>query len=147
MLLLSHATGSVISYDVLWRLSHDPDRDSANGHRVHTWITFGSPLPNGYVKRNLRGARNRPEQRYPNKVINWFNVSAEDDFHCHDKTVSDDFAELLRRQQISQIRDFRIYNLAVRYGRSNPHNSLGYLVHPRMTQLVHGWLTHPTQPS
>lgn len=146
VLLLSHSMGSVVSYDVLWRLSHDASTAApAASGRVHTWITFGSPLANGYVKRHLRGARNDPAQRYPYKVINWFNVSAEDDFHCHDKTIADDFAGLLRRQQISQIRDFRIYNLAVRYGRSNPHNSQGYLVHPRMTQLVHAWLTHPTE--
>jgi hypothetical protein len=179
VLLLAHSMGSVISYDVLWRLSQEPsaagkepsaagkepsaagkepsaagkEPSAAGGEpveapcdgRVHTWITFGSPLANHYVKRHLRGARCAPEQRYPNKVVNWFNVAAEDDFHCHDKTVSDDFGAMLRRQQISQIRDYRIYNLAVRYGRSNPHNSLGYLVHPRMTLLLYEWLTHPSR--
>lgn len=140
VLLLSHSMGSVMSYDVLWRLSQ-----AAAPGRVHTWITFGSPLANHYVKRQLRGADCPLERRYPNKVVNWFNLAAEDDFHCHDKTVRNDFEAMLRRQQISQIRDYRIYNLAIRYGRSNPHNSLGYLVHPRMTLLVYEWLTHPAR--
>jgi hypothetical protein len=148
ILLLSHSMGSVISYDVLWRLTHEaegtaapPGARAAHG-RVHTWVSFGSPLANGYVKRQLRGARLAPEKRYPNKVVNWFNLSAEDDFHCHDKTVADDFDPMLRQHLISQIRDFRVYNLAVRYGRSNPHSAAGYLVHPRMTLLVYEWLTH-----
>jgi hypothetical protein len=151
ILLLSHSMGSVMSYDVLWRLTHEaegctaPQGSRPAPGRVHTWISFGSPLANGYVKKQLRGARLDPEKRYPNNVMNWFNLSAEDDFHCHDKTVADDFAAMLRRQLISQIRDYRIYNLAVRYGRSNPHNSLGYLVHPRMTLLVYDWLKHPTR--
>jgi hypothetical protein len=144
VLLLSHAMGSVISYDVLWRLSQPPLTGGApEASRVHTWISFGSPLANHYVKRQLRGSGAPVERRFPNKVVNWFNLSAEDDFHCHDKTVADDFALMLRRQQISQIRDYRIYNLAVRYGRSNPHNAVGYLVHPRMTLLLYEWLTTP----
>jgi hypothetical protein len=149
ILLLSHSMGSVMAYDVLWRLTHETEGGTAPpgaaAGRIHTWISFGSPLANSYVKRHLRGARLAPEKRYPNNVMNWFNLSAEDDFHCHDKTVADDFAVMLRRQIISQIRDYRIYNLAVRYGRSNPHNSLGYLVHPRMTVLVYDWLMHPTR--
>jgi hypothetical protein len=147
VLLLSHAMGSVISYDVLWRLSQPETTDAATPDisRVHTWISFGSPLANHYVKRQLRGSGAPPERRFPNNVVNWLNLSAEDDFHCHDKTVADDFALMLRRQQISQIRDYRIYNLAVRYGRSNPHNAVGYLIHPRMTLLLYEWLTRPRQ--
>lgn len=139
VLLLSHAMGSVVSYDALWRLTHEASDATPAPGRVHTWITFGSPLANAFVRRQLRGARH-PQRRYPDKVINWYNVSAEDDFHCHDKTVANDFAGLLKQQQISQIRDFRIYNLAIRYGRSNPHNAVGYLVHPRLSKLVREWL-------
>jgi hypothetical protein len=42
--------------------------------------------------------------------------------------------------QISTIRDYRIYNLAVRYGKSNPHSSVGYLIHPRVAQIIASWL-------
>lgn len=142
VLLLSHAMGSVVSYDALWRLSHE---EALAGGRLDTWITFGSPLASEYVKRRLRGADERAGRRFPEKLTTWYNVSAEDDFYCHDKTVADDFAALLKNQRISRLKDFRIYNLAVRYGRSNPHNAVGYLVHPRMTTLVAGWLTRSAQ--
>jgi hypothetical protein len=139
VLLVSHAMGSVVSYDALWRLSHEPEH-TASATRVRTWLTLGSPLASEYVKKRLRGSREPDARRHPDKVINWYNVAAEDDYHCHDKTVCNDFAALLKHQRLSQIRDYRIYNLAIRYGRSNPHNAVGYLIHPRITRLVADWL-------
>lgn len=138
VLLLSHAMGSVLCYDALWRLSHEA---AAPHGRIDTWITCGSPLAGEYVKSRLRGAGEAPERRYPNNLVSWHNIAAEDDFYCHDKTVSDDYGALLKGRRISQIRDYRIYNVAMRYGRSNPHNDCGYLVHPRTTGLLAGWLT------
>lgn len=141
VLLVSHGMGSVVSHDALWRLSHDPEVSGGPAlGRVRTWVTLGSPLANEYVKSNLRGARDDAERRFPNRMVNWFNIAAEDDYHCHDKTVANDFAALLRQRLISQIHDYRIYNLAVRYGRSNPHNSVGYLIHPRLTRILAEWL-------
>ena len=32
------------------------------------------------------------------------------------------------------------YVHAVRYGKSNPHNCIGYLIHPRIAKLVAAWL-------
>lgn len=145
VLLLSHAMGSVVCYDALWRLSHDPFA-APHGRRVDTWITFGSPLASEYVKSRLRGAREAPKQRYPDKLMTWYNLSAEDDYYCHDKTVANDFAAMLTNQRISRLKDYRIYNLSIRYGRSNPHSSAGYLVHPRMTALVADWLRAPSRP-
>lgn len=138
VLLLSHAMGSVLCYDALWRLSHE---NAQSGGRVDTWITLGSPLAGEYVKGRLRGATEKRERRYPDNLVTWYNVAAEDDFYCHDKTVSDDFRGLLKARRISRIKDYRIYNLAVRYGRSNPHNACGYLIHPRITSLLAEWLT------
>jgi hypothetical protein len=137
LLLLSHGMGSVLCYDALWRLSHDPAVPA--GH-VGTWITFGTPLASEYVKRRLRGAGEPLDRRYPRRLINWFNVSAEDDYYCHDKTVADDFAAMLKARHLSRIKDYYIYNLTLRHGRSNPHSAVGYLVHPRITELVADWL-------
>lgn len=141
VLLLSHGLGTVVCYDALWRLSYDPAQ-LARGipGRVCTWVTLGSPLAAEYVKRHLRGADHPLLDRYPNRLINWYNVAAEDDFLCHDKTVANDFAGLLKQQRLSRLKDYRIYNLAVRYGRSNPHNAVGYLVHPRVTRLLADWM-------
>jgi hypothetical protein len=46
----------------------------------------------------------------------------------------------MKQKQVSCIRDYKVYNLAVRYGKSNPHSSLGYLVHPRTAQIIVEWL-------
>ncbi len=138
VLLLSHAMGSVVAYDALWRLSHDA---APGAGRLDTWITCGSPLAGEYVKSRLRGADEPPDRRYPDNLVTWYNIAAEDDFYCHDKTVSDDFAALLKGHRISHLQDYRIYNVAMRYGRSNPHNDCGYLVHPRTTGLLAEWLS------
>lgn len=141
VLLLTHGLGSVVAYDTLWALCHDTQSAGASRGRVHTWITLGSPLASDYVRRRLRGATEPAERRYPDNLINWFNVAAEDDYYCYDKTVANDFAELIRRRQISRLRDYRLYNLAMRYGRSNPHNAVGYLVHSRLARMVADWVT------
>ena len=47
---------------------------------------------------------------------------------------------MLNLRLVSSIRDYRIYNMAVRYGKSNPHSSVGYLIHPRVTKIVADWL-------
>jgi hypothetical protein len=73
-------------------------------------------------------------------VLTWRNVSAEDDYLCHDNTLADDYREMLNLRLVSSIRDYHIYNLAVRYGKSNPHSSLGYLIHPRVAKIVADWL-------
>jgi hypothetical protein len=78
--------------------------------------------------------------KYPTNIVSWYNISAEDDYLSHDNTLADDFRGMLRQKQVSLIRDYRIYNLAVRYGKSNPHSSVGYLIHPRVSQLVADWL-------
>ena len=81
------------------------------------------------------------ERRYPGNIANWFNIAAEDDYVCHDPTVANDFAPMIGRRGISRLEDIGIFNFARRYGRSNPHHALGYLVHPRTATLLAQWLT------
>lgn len=108
--------------------------------RVDKLITLGSPLASRSVASHLAGARQTGVERYPQNILNWHNIAAEDDYVCHDKTVADDFQEMLDKRVIGNITDDVIYNLAVRYGRSNPHHSAGYLVHPRFTRYLADWL-------
>ncbi|MCZ6710148.1 MAG: hypothetical protein O7B25_07285 [Gammaproteobacteria bacterium] len=137
VMLISHCLGSVITYDCLWELCHDSNPIPG---KIDTWITLGSPLADEFFKRKLAGASQSGDNRYPHNLVNWYNVAAEDDFTCHDETVANDFAEMLKNHLISRIKDYQIYNLAVRYGRSNPHTSVGYLIHPRVAKLVAEWL-------
>ena len=141
IMLVSHGTGSIASYDVLWQLSNDPEYAARYGQaKIDSWLTLGSPLGDSIVRRRLFGARAKGRNRYPANVLVWHNVSAEDDYLCHDGSLADDYRAMLRLRLVGSIRDYHIYNLAVRYGRSNPHSSVGYLAHPRVSKLIVDWL-------
>ncbi len=141
VILVSHGTGCIVAYDVLWQLSHDAEyKERFEGRKIDLWLTLGAPLGDTTVIRRLLGSGEKGLERYPSNIVSWHNVSAEDDFTSHDNTLADDFKLMLTQKQVSCIRDYRIYNLAVRYGKSNPHSSLGYLIHPRVVQIVSEWL-------
>jgi len=141
VMLISHGTGCIVAYDVLWQLSNDPEyKELFEDRKVDLWMTLGAPLGDTTARKKLLGARRKGIERYPSNVVSWHNVAAEDDYLCHDNTVADDFKQMLRQKQVSCIRDYRIYNLAVRYGKSNPHSSVGYLIHPRIAQIISDWL-------
>ncbi|MBT8132162.1 MAG: hypothetical protein KJO35_07825 [Gammaproteobacteria bacterium] len=135
VMIIAHCMGAVISYDALWHLSQlDPQK------KISVFVTMGCPLGNRTVQKHLAGADGSDADRYPGNVLAWRNLSAEDDYICHDKTIADDFRSMLKHRLISSIKDFRIYNMAVRYGKSNPHSSVGYLAHPRLAKMVADWL-------
>jgi hypothetical protein len=141
IVLISHGSGSVVAYDVLWRLSHDPDLKAKYGDKkVDLWITLGSPLGDSKIQKRLLGAKEKPATKFPLNVISWHNVAAEDDYTCHDNTLADDFKMMLKQRVVSTVHDYRIFNLAVRYGRSNPHSSIGYYIHPRISKILADWL-------
>jgi len=140
ILIISHCMGSVLAWDGLWHLTQTIRQGNADLKRITRWITIGSPLGSRAVQAQLAGAGSPPVDRYPAVLNAWHNIAAEDDYVCHDKTVADDFKNMLSHLLIGDIRDHTIYNLAVRYGRSNPHSSLGYLVHPRTASLLAEWL-------
>lgn len=141
VLLISHGTGSVVTYDVLWQLSHDQKyKQDYSEAKIDTWLSLGSPLGNTTVRRRLLGAGKKSTGSCPTNIISWHNVAAEDDYACHDNTVADDFKLMLQQRVASTIRDYHVYNLAVRYGKSNPHSSIGYYIHPRTAKIVVDWL-------
>ena len=137
VVLVSHCIGSVLAYDALWALSRGAAGDGRYADKkVKLWLTLGSPLGDESVKRHLRGAGEGNARRYPGNVVNWLNIAAEDDFLCHDRAVANDYRAMLALRLASRIEDASIYNMALRYGRSNPHNVLGYLVHPRVARAL-----------
>ncbi|MEE4298867.1 MAG: hypothetical protein V2J24_05435 [Pseudomonadales bacterium] len=135
--LLTHCMGSVVAYDCLWLLSRG---ERALRNKVGVLVTLGSPLASDAVRTGLLGAERDLDERYPTNIESWFNIAAEDDYVCHDATVANDFAPMIGRRGISRLEDIGIFNFARRYGRSNPHNSLGYLVHPHTVRLLAEWL-------
>lgn len=140
--LVTHGTGSVVAFDALWQLSHLPEyREQYAQAKIDLWLTLGSPLGDEMVKRQLLGSDRKQREKYPTNVLAWHNVAAAHDVLSHDRTVADDFRPMLKNRQISSIRDYRIYNMSVRYGRSDPHCILGYLIHPRVIRIVVDWMT------
>lgn len=139
VLLISHCVGSVIAYDALWFMQGNA--------RISMWITIGSPLGSKAVASRLAGAEERGDARFPRNILSWHNIAAEDDYVCHDKTLADDFRAMLDHRLIGNITDHIVYNMAVRYGSSNPHHSAGYLVHPRLTRFLAEWLVYEAEPS
>jgi len=141
VMLVSHGTGCIVTYDVLWQLSNDAEyKEQFADRKVDLWMTLGAPLGDSTVRKRLLGSGHKGNERFPSNVVSWHNVSAEDDYMSHDNTLADDFNQMLRQKQVSCIRDHRIYNLAVRYGKSNPHSSVGYLINPRIAQIISEWL-------
>ena len=47
---------------------------------------------------------------------------------------------MLKEHLVSAVNDHKIYNHAVRYGRSHPHCSIGYFIHPRVSKIIADWL-------
>ena len=141
VMLISHGTGCIVAYDVVWQLSHDPEfSEQYADKKIDVWLTLGAPLGDPVIAKRLLGAKDKTGNRHPRNIVSWHNVSAEDDYCCHDNTLANDFKTMLKEKLVSCIRDYQIYNLAVRYGKSNPHSSVGYYMHPRVTQLIGDWL-------
>ncbi len=144
IMLVTHGTGSVIAYDVLWELSNDTETFPEYGNfKIDHWLTLGSPLGDTIVQKRLLGASERDESRFPSNVISWHNIAAEDDYTCHDTTLADDFKKMMVQKRVSAVHDYRIFNLAVRYGKSNPHSSVGYYIHPRLSKIIADWIGQP----
>lgn len=139
--ILAHSLGSLIAYDVLWKFSYMSEyRPDYCGKLVDLFLTIGSPLGDDTVQRGLFGASANNERRFPCNIQHWVNIAAEDDFICHDKRIKNDYRDMLKWNLIDSIEDHEIYNLSLREGRSNPHHSTGYLIHPLLIKIVVDWL-------
>ena len=142
ILLVTHSLGTLIAYDNLWKLSHHVEHRAVfqTGHKLTRWITLGSPLGNPTVRKNLNGRLAVGVRRHPTNIREWVNVAAVGDYISHDPTVRDDYRAMLEHGLLDSIEDHRIYNLAVRFGKSNPHHGVGYLIHPTVSACIGDWL-------
>lgn len=141
ILLISHSLGTIVSYDVLWKFSHYGEYRHIRDQKVSLLVTMGSPLGDENVKKELKGADLNSDRRFPANIDRWVNVAARDDYIAHDETLSGDFKNMVKRGLVRSITDKRVYNLALRDGKSNPHHSTGYLITPTFGRIVKDWLT------
>ena len=87
------------------------------------------------------GANLKGLNRYPTCINRWENLAAKDDYICHDRLLCDDFDGMRELGLLpGGLHDHFIHNLNLRADRSNPHASVGYLIHPTFSQLLANWL-------
>lgn len=141
IMVISHSLGTMIAYDTFWKFCRLGEyRPTYTEKKIQMWLTLGSPLADETVKRHLKGARASAPWKYPDNILKWINVTAEDDYISHDQIVANDYREMKEHRLIRSITDKRIYNLAVRDGKSNPHHGVGYVIHPYVAGVVAKWV-------
>ena len=138
--IVAHSLGSMISYDTLWKFSRYGEWFDYWEKKIDLFVTLGSPLGDVTVQDNLKGKDAKGERRYPENIRKWVNIAAEDDYISHDSKILDDYREMKKLGLIESIKDYKIYNLSVRDGKSNPHHISGYLVHPRTAEILARWI-------
>lgn len=140
--LVAHSMGCIVAYDVLWKFSRLSEYRELRGSRVKRWLTLGNPLGEPGVFKNLYDAREPDESRYPEDIIDtWINVSAHDDFICHDEDIGDDFREMKRRGHVGRIHDReKIYTFWRGGSGHNPHKLYAYLNHPSVGAEIAEWI-------
>lgn len=137
--VIAHSLGSMVAYDTLWKFSRMSEYRKLFGRKIDLFVTLGSPLGDETVKNRIRGSGATGLRRFPANIRTWVNVAAEDDYISHDQRLAGDYRKI--RELGTEIRDAkRIFNLSVRKGESNPHSSLGYLIHPTVIELITNWV-------
>jgi hypothetical protein len=139
--LVSHSMGCIVSYDVLWKLSRMSEYRSVHDRKVSLWLTLGNPLGEPTIKAMLYDANEPNDGLFPANLVDWVNIAAQDDLVARDRTVADDFQEMIRRKLLRRIKDHRrIYSFWVGARGSNPHKSYGYFNHPSVARVLARWI-------
>ena len=137
VLIISHSMGSVIAYDTLWELTHI----EKNPGRVDLFLTIGSPLGMRFTQQRLLGTRESGTQRYPGNIRHWVNMASQGDLTALDPTLRDDFKAMLELGVIQSLTDMNggIFNYFRNDQGLNVHRSYGYLVNPRVGEVIARW--------
>lgn len=137
VLLIAHSMGSVIAFDALWELTHLERHPG----KIELLLTLGSPLGMNFVQRRLLGRRAEGARRYPGNIRHWVNLAAAGDLTALDRSLRDDFRPMLELGLSASITDHA--GTFFTYFRNaeglNVHRSYGYLVHPRVGEIVAQW--------
>jgi hypothetical protein len=142
--LIAHSMGSIVAYDVLWKLSRLSEHRAVHDRKVSLWLTVGSPLGDGSIQECLYDSNEGDDGRYPANIVSWVNVAAYDDFVAHDGTVTDDFEAMARGGLAQRMQDLpRIYTFWVGAKGVNPHKFYGYLNHPAVARQLARWIRAP----
>lgn len=135
ILLYGHSMGSVIGYDSLWQLSHEPVEEV----RIDLMLTTGSPLGQRLIQRRLKGFREQGIERFPGNIRRWINIAAIGELTAIDMTLNNDFGEMIRLGLVEDIEDLEIYNYYRMNGVLNVHAEYGYLVNEVAANVIRNW--------
>lgn len=135
VLLYAHSMGSVIVYDTLWQLSHEPGENVG----IDLLVTTGSPLGQHLIQRRLKGYRKEGVERYPGNIRRWTNIAAVGELTAIDMTLKDDFGEMIQLGLIEDIEDLATYNYYRMNGVLNVHAEYGYLVNEVTATTIRNW--------
>ena len=137
ILLIGHSLGSVIAYDALWELTHIEHLPN----KVDFFLTLGSPLGMNFVQKRLLGSGGGGARTYPGNIRHWINVAAQGDLTALDNTLRDDFRPMLEHGLVESLTDYSagIFNYFRNAQGLNAHRSYGYLVNPRVGEVIARW--------
>lgn len=135
VLLLAHSMGSVIAYDSLWQLSREERSDA----RVALFLTTGSPLGQKIVQRHLFGVDAVGEDRYPANIDRWINIAAIGELTAVDRTLKNDFEEMIELGLVPDIEDRDSFNYYHMHGTLNVHVEYGYLINEVVARVISEW--------
>lgn len=137
VLIIAHSMGSVVAYDALWELTHIEN----NPGLVDLFLTIGSPLGMRFTQRRLLGTHEEGDRRYPHNMRHWINVASEGDLTALDAEIRNDYKAMLSLGVIESIADVSggIFNFFRSDLGLNVHRSYGYLVNPRVGEIVAKW--------
>ena len=138
--LVAHSMGSVVAYDVLWKLSRMSEYAHLHDARLSLFVTLGSPLGEPGVRTQLYDSNEPDDGCFPNNIVHWHNFAAADDFVSHDQKLADDFARMRRTTALKTLKDHFIYTFWVGSSGLNPHKLYGYLDHHSVGRTLGEWL-------
>lgn len=127
--LIAHSMGSILAYDVLRMLEHDPPE-------IEHFVTIGSPLGLPIVTQHVR--KEFSNTLVPQQVRQWTNLADPGDKIALDCSLSDDYRPTPGG---IRVQDDLVHNDYVdRAGKSDQHNGYGYLRTPELSDIVRGFL-------
>jgi hypothetical protein len=149
--LLSHSMGCMVSYDVMWKYAHMSEYESlrSTGRKISLWLTFGNPLGELGVQRNLLdNSYVVGDAKYPaGQFTTWSNFYAQDDFVAHAEKMGPIYRNIKDRNgNAPKITDTQIYNCWTYRDSltnkliSNPHDMYGYLMHNKLGTSLGNWI-------
>lgn len=127
ILLVGHSMGSVIGYEVLRHL--EAEHQAAV---VEHFVAMGSPLGFPYLTRELE--LRHGENRVPDTIARWSNLTDRRDLAAVDVHLKDDFKP--NRLGIEVEDDLVINGYACPQERENRHKAYGYLRTPELSRRV-----------